>query len=209
MVFIPFEGNLRSMESDEDLLRRLRGGDEQAFTSLVTSYNGSMLRLARAFVPSSAVAEEVVQETWLAMLRGLAGFEGRSTLRTWLLSILINKARTAGVREQRSVPVADAGPAVDQSRFGVDGAWADPPERWVEEADDRIVAAKFVGRLGEAIDGLPPRQREIVLLRDVEGLSSEDVCSVLEISEANQRVLLHRGRSRLRQALEDEFREVR
>jgi RNA polymerase sigma-70 factor (ECF subfamily) len=197
------------MESDEDLLRRLRGGDEQAFASLVTSYSGSMLRLARAFVPNTAVAEEVVQETWLAALRGLAGFQGRSTLKTWLLGILINKARTAGAREQRSVPVADAGPAVDRSRFGVDGAWTEPPERWVEAADDRIVAAKLAGRLHEAIDDLPPRQREIVVLRDVEGLSSEDVCSVLEISDANQRVLLHRGRSRLRQALEDEFREVR
>jgi RNA polymerase sigma-70 factor, ECF subfamily len=197
------------MESDEELLRRLRGGDEQAFASLVTSYSGSMLRLARGFVPSSAVAEEVVQETWLAALRGLAGFQGRSTLKTWLLGILINKARTAGAREQRSVPMADAGPAVDRARFGVDGAWTDPPERWVEAADDRLVAAKLVGRLHEAIDDLPPRQREIVVLRDVEGLSSEDVCSVLEISEANQRVLLHRGRSRLRQALEDEFREVR
>jgi RNA polymerase sigma-70 factor (ECF subfamily) len=105
--------------------------------------------------------------------------------------------------------MADAGPAVDRSRFGVDGAWTEPPERWVEAADDRIVAAKLAGRLHEAIDDLPPRQREIVVLRDVEGLSSEDVCSVLEISDANQRVLLHRGRSRLRQALEDEFREVR
>ena len=197
------------MESDEELLRRLRGGDEQAFASLVTSYSGSMLRLARAFVPNTAVAEEVVQETWLAALRGLAGFQGRSTLKTWLLGILINKARTAGAREQRSMPMADAGPAVDRSRFGVDGAWTEPPERWVEAADDRIVAAKLAGRLHEAIDDLPPRQREIVVLRDVEGLSSEDVCSVLEISDANQRVLLHRGRSRLRQALEDEFREVR
>ena len=203
------ESSLPAMESDEDLLRRLRGGDEQAFASLVTSYSGSMLRLARAFVPNTAVAEEVVQETWLAALRGLAGFQGRSTLKTWLLGILINKARTAGAREQRSVPVADAGPAVDRSRFGVDGAWTEPPERWVEAADDRIVAAKLAGRLHEAIDDLPPRQREIVVLRDVEGLSSEDVCSVLEISDANQRVLLHRGRSRLRQALEDEFREVR
>jgi RNA polymerase sigma-70 factor (ECF subfamily) len=197
------------MESDEELLRRLRGGDEQAFASLVTSYSGSMLRLARAFVPNTAVAEEVVQETWLAALRGLASFQGRSTLKTWLLGILINKAKTAGAREQRSMPMADAGPAVDRSRFGVDGAWTEPPERWVEAADDRIVAAKLAGRLHEAIDDLPPRQREIVVLRDVEGLSSEDVCSVLEISDANQRVLLHRGRSRLRQALEDEFREVR
>jgi RNA polymerase sigma-70 factor, ECF subfamily len=200
---------MEALESDEELLRRLRGGDERAFASLVTAYNGSMLRLARAFVPSRAVAEEVVQETWLAALRGLAGFEGRSTLRTWLLGILVNKAKTAAAREQRSVPVPDAGPAVDQSRFGVDGAWSDPPERWVEAADDRLVAAKLVGRLAEAIDDLPPRQREIVVLRDVEGLSSADVCSVLEISEANQRVLLHRGRSRLRQALEDEFREAR
>jgi RNA polymerase sigma-70 factor (ECF subfamily) len=190
------------MESDVELLRRLRAGDEQAFVALVERYNGSMLRLALSFVPSRAVAEEVVQDTWLAVLRGLAAFEGRSSLRTWIFTILVNRARTTGTREQRSIPVADAGPVVDASRFGPNGAWSAPPESWIEEAEDRIEAGKLADLLRTAIDGLPDRQREVVLLRDMEGMSSADVCSVLAISEANQRVLLHRGRGKLRQALE-------
>jgi RNA polymerase sigma-70 factor, ECF subfamily len=156
-------------------------------------------------VPSHAVAEEVVQDTWLAVLRGLAGFEGRSSLQTWMFTILVNRARTTGSREQRTIPVADAGPVVDASRFGPDGAWSAPPEHWVEEAEDRIEAGKLAVLLRSAMDGLPPRQREVVLLRDVEGMSSAEVCSVLAISEANQRVLLHRGRGKLRQVLESEL----
>jgi RNA polymerase sigma-70 factor (ECF subfamily) len=193
------------MEPDVELLGRLRAGDEQAFVALVERYNGSMLRLASSFVPSRAVAEEVVQETWLALLRGLMAFEGRSSLKTWLFSILVNRARSAGVRESRSVPVADAGPVVDASRFGPSGAWSVPPEHWIEEAESRVDAAKLAGLLRPAIDGLPARQREVVLLRDVEGLTSAEVCTVLSISEANQRVLLHRGRGKLRQVLETEL----
>jgi RNA polymerase sigma-70 factor (ECF subfamily) len=193
------------MESDAELLRRLRAGDEQAFVALVERYNGSMLRLALSFVPSRAVAEEVVQDTWLAVLRGLAAFEGRSSLRTWIFTILVNRARTTGSREQRSIPVADAGPVVDASRFGPGGAWSTPPDHWIEEAEDRIEAGKLAALLKTAVDGLPARQREVVLLRDVEGMSSADVCSVLAISEANQRVLLHRGRGKLRQALETQL----
>jgi RNA polymerase sigma-70 factor (ECF subfamily) len=161
-----------------------------------------MLRLAQSFVSSQAVAEEVVQDTWVAMLRGLERFEERSSLRTWLFTILVNRARTTGVREARSVPVADAGPAVDASRFGPSGVWAVPPEHWTEEAENRIDAAKLSALLRVGLDGLPDRQREVVLLRDVEGLSSTEVCDVLAISEVNQRVLLHRGRSKLRQSLE-------
>jgi RNA polymerase sigma-70 factor, ECF subfamily len=198
-------GTLPAMESDAELLGRLRAGDERAFVALVERYNGSMLRLASSFVPSRAVAEEVVQETWLALLRGLAAFEGRSSLKTWLFSILVNRARSAGVRESRSVPVADAGPVVDASRFGPSGAWSVPPEHWIEEAESRVDAAKLAGLLRPAIDGLPARQREVVLLRDVEGLTSAEVCTVLSISEANQRVLLHRGRGKLRQVLETEL----
>jgi RNA polymerase sigma-70 factor (ECF subfamily) len=198
-------GTLPAMEPDAELLGRLRAGDEQAFVALVERYNGSMLRLASSFVPSRAVAEEVVQETWLALLRGLVAFEGRSSLKTWLFSILVNRARSAGVRESRSVPVADAGPVVDASRFGPSGAWSVPPEHWIEEAESRVDAAKLAGLLRPAIDGLPARQREVVLLRDVEGLTSAEVCTVLSISEANQRVLLHRGRGKLRQVLETEL----
>ena len=187
------------------LLGRLRDGDEQAFTELVQRYHPSMLRLAMSFVSSQAVAEEVVQDTWLAVLRGLNRFEERSSLRTWVFTILVNRARTTGVREARSVPVADPGPVVDASRFGPNGAWAVPPEPWAEEAENRIDAVKLSGLVRGGLDGLPGRQREVVVLRDVEGMSSAEVCEVLAISEANQRVLLHRGRSRLRQVLETEL----
>jgi RNA polymerase sigma-70 factor (ECF subfamily) len=196
---------LPTMESDEELLRRLRAGDEGAFVTLVERHNGPMLRLALSFVPSRAVAEEVVQDTWLAALRGLGAFESRSSLKTWLFTILVNRARTTGVREARSVPIGDAGPVVDASRFGPDGGWAVPPEHWIEDAEDRIDAVKLSDLLRVVLDTLPARQREVVLLRDVEELSSADVCEVLAISEANQRVLLHRGRAKLRQALESEL----
>jgi RNA polymerase sigma-70 factor (ECF subfamily) len=192
-------------ETDAELLGRLRAGDERAFVTLVRRHHAVMLRLAAGYVPSMAVAEEVVQDTWLGVLRGIGGFEGRSSVRTWLLAILVNRARTAGVRERRSVAIGDSVPAVDRSRFDATGHWAAPPERWVEEAENRVDAAKLAGRLRSAVGELPARQREVVLLRDVEGLSSEEVCSVLEISEGNQRVLLHRARSRLRQVLETDF----
>jgi RNA polymerase sigma-70 factor (ECF subfamily) len=196
------------MESDADLLLRLRSGDEQAFVTLVGRYHEPMLRLAVSFVPSRAVAEEVVQDTWLAVVRGLGGFEGRSSLRTWVFRILVNQARTTGTREHRSVPVADPKPAVDPSRFDASGSWADPPEHWIEAAEGRIEAGKLADRIRARIDELPARQRQVVILRDIEEMSSEEVCAVLAISDANQRVLLHRGRSRLRQLFEDEFREV-
>ena len=193
------------MEPDAELLRQLRAGDEQAFVTLVERYNGSMLRLAASFVPSRAVAEEVVQDTWLAVLRGLSAFQGRSSLRTWMFTILVNRARITGTREQRTIPFADTGPVVDASRFGPDGAWSAPPEHWIEEAEDRIEAEKLAQLLKALVGGLPERQREVVLLRDVEGMTSAEVCQVLAISEANQRVLLHRGRGRLRQLFETEL----
>lgn len=192
-----------------ELVGRLRAGDEQAFVTLVGRYHGSMLRLACTFVSSAAVAEEVVQDTWLGVVRGIGRFEGRSSLKTWLFRILVNRARTTGVRESRSVAIAEAEPAVDASRFDQTGHWASPPEHWVQDADDRLHAAMLADRIRLALVDLPARQRQVVTLRDVEELSSEEVCSVLEISEANQRVLLHRGRSRLRQALESEFGRVR
>jgi RNA polymerase sigma-70 factor, ECF subfamily len=198
-------GTLPGMDADTPLLLRLRAGDEQAFTILVERYQASLLRLALSFVSSRAVAEEVVQDTWLAVLRGLGRFEERSSLRTWMFTILVNRARTTGVREARSVPVADAGPVVDASRFGPSGGWATPPEHWIEEAENRVDAVKLSELLRGGLGQLPARQREAVLLRDVEGLSSAEVCQVLAISEANQRVLLHRGRSRLRQLLESEL----
>jgi len=193
------------MDADASLLQRLKDGDEEAFAAMVARYHSSMVRLAASFVASQAVAEEVAQDTWLVVLRSLNRFEERSSLRTWLFSILVNRARSTGTREARSTPVADAGPAVDASRFGPSGGWAVPPEHWIEEAESRIDAAKLSGLLRSGLDSLPGRQREVVLLRDVEGLSSAEVCDVLAISEANQRVLLHRGRSKLRQLLESKL----
>jgi RNA polymerase sigma-70 factor, ECF subfamily len=192
-------------DADADLLAALRAGDEQAFVALVRRHHSAMLRLAMGYVPSAAIAEEVVQDAWLGVLRGIDGFEGRSTLRTWLLRIVVNRARTAGLRERRTIAVPDPEPAVDPSRFDASGSWASPPEHWAQEAHDRLRAAAITARLRVAVGELPPRQRDVVMLRDVEGLSSGEVCSVLDISEANQRVLLHRGRSRLRQVLETEF----
>ena len=192
-------------DADAELVARLRAGDEQAFVALVARHHAAMLRVAGSFVPNAAIAEEVVQDTWLGVLRGIDGFEGRSSFRTWLLRILVNRARSTGVREHRSVAVGDAGPAVDRSRFDASGAWMSPPQHWVEDSDDRLLAEGLADQLQAALDELPARQREVVVLRDVDGLSGREVCDVLEISEANQRVLLHRGRSHLRQALESEL----
>jgi len=197
-------------DTDERLLDQLRRGDEQAFAILVHRYRESMLRIAVGYVPGRAVAEEVVQDTWLAVLRGMSMFEGRSSVRTWVFRILVNRARSAGMRERRAVPLGeDLQPTVDQSRFDASGAWIAPPEQWVDQVEDRLVAEKMANRIRTAIMELPARQREVVTLRDIEGLASVEVCSVLEITEANQRVLLHRGRSRLRQVLEAEFGRVR
>jgi RNA polymerase sigma-70 factor, ECF subfamily len=197
-------------DTDAELLGQLRAGDELAFVTLVQRHHDAMLRLACSFVPNVAVAEEVVQDTWLGVLRGIGGFEGRSSFRTWMFRILVNRARTTGARERRTVAVGDsgavddAGAAVPASRFDASGAWLSPPERWIEEVEDRLEAGKLAGLIRTAIGGLPDRQRQVVTLRDIEGLGSEEVCSVLDISETNQRVLLHRARSRLRQAIETE-----
>jgi RNA polymerase sigma-70 factor, ECF subfamily len=196
-------------DRDAELLDRVRAGDEQAFATLVGRYQATLLTIAAGYVPSRAVAEEVVQDTWFGVLRGLGGFEGRSSFRTWLLRILVNRARTAGTRERRSVAVRDMAPVVDQSRFDPTGHWSAPPELWLEHLDDQVMAAKMAARVRLAIGELPARQREVVQLRDVDGLTSEEVCGVLEISHANQRVLLHRGRSKLRQVLESEFGSAR
>jgi RNA polymerase sigma-70 factor (ECF subfamily) len=194
-----------TIDADLELVARLRAGDEQAFVELVARHHAAMLRLARSFVPSTAVAEEVVQDAWLGVLRGIDGFAGRSSFRTWLLRILVNRATSTGMRERRSVAVGDAAPVVDRARFDATGAWMAPPTHWVEDSDDRLLAQGLSDEIQAALDGLPARQREVVVLRDVDGLSGHEVCEVLEISEANQRVLLHRGRSHLRQALESEL----
>ncbi|HMD57128.1 MAG TPA: RNA polymerase sigma factor [Solirubrobacteraceae bacterium] len=198
-------GGHELVDPDDELLQALRRGEEAAFLTLVGRHQGMLLRIARSFVSSPAIAEEVVQDTWLGVLRGIDGFAGRSTFRTWLLRILVNRARTTGVIEDRSVAIGDAAPVIDASRFDASGAWASPPQHWVEDVDDRLLAESLAERIDTALAELPVRQREVVMLRDVDGLSSQEVCDALGISEGNQRVLLHRGRSRLREALEMEL----
>jgi len=191
--------------SDEDLVRRLRAGDETAFSELVRAYHPSMVRLAQTFVPSRAIAEEVAQDAWVAVLKGLDRFEGRSSLKTWIFHILANRARSTGVREQRTTPVdlGDEG-SVDRRRFDEAGGWSDPPAHWSDEIVERLSSGPFFAQVQAAVARLPDGQRAVVTLRDLDGLSSKEVCDVLGISEANQRVLLHRGRSRIRATFEDE-----
>jgi RNA polymerase sigma-70 factor, ECF subfamily len=189
----------------------LRDGDEETFRRLVKEYGPSMLRVARMYVSSRAVAEEVVQETWLAVLNGIGAFEGRSSLKTWIFRILTNIAKTRGQREGRSIPFSavvgdESEPAVDPERFlGEDsrfpGHWAAPPRAWGPE--DRLLAAETMAVVEEAIAALPPSQAIVITMRDVEGFDAEEARNALDISETNQRVLLHRARSKVRQALED------
>ncbi|MBI4161344.1 MAG: RNA polymerase sigma factor [Acidobacteria bacterium] len=209
----PASGTLRASPEDRALVNQLLAGDESAFATFVGRYHNHLLRLALFFVSDSATAEEVVQETWLGLLRGLRSFEGRSSLKTWLFRILVNQARTRGAREGRrralSAPV-EAGdppePAVDPHRFGPNGAWVKPPRPWAGRSpEDRVLQGEALVVLRKAISELPPNQRAVVTLRDLEELTSEEVCNALDISETNQRVLLHRGRSRLRRALEQHF----
>jgi RNA polymerase sigma-70 factor (ECF subfamily) len=193
-------------DEDAPLLDALRAGDEQAFAALVDRYGPSLLRLARLHVSSRAVAEEVVQETWLAVLTGIERFEGRSSLKTWLFRILTNKAKTRGQREGRTLPFSSFASdgdedqtAVAVERFARGGAWATPPRGVPEE---RLLAAEARARVEQAISALPANQRAVITLRDVEGLSAEEACNVLDLSETNQRVLLHRARAKVRSALE-------
>jgi RNA polymerase sigma-70 factor (ECF subfamily) len=196
-------------DPDSELVSRMRAGDEGAFAELAGKYQGAMLSTARGYVPSGAVAEEVVQDAWIGVLRGIGRFECRSSFRTWLFRILVNRAISAGTRERRSIPMDDMGPVVDASRFDAGGNWKVPPEPWADQVDDKVIAAKIAARILAAIDELPLQQREVVTLRDVQGLSSEEVCTVLDISNGNQRVLLHRGRSKLREVIGSEFGSIR
>ena len=194
------------MPNDAELVARLQAGDEAAFVTLVERYHAPLLRLAQAFVPNRAVAEEVVQEAWLGVVRGIERFEGRSSLKTWLFRIVINRARTAGVRERREPPtLAEREPAVPPDRFNAKGQWTQPPAAWADEADDRIAARQTLRQIAGFLDQIPAAQRQVVLMRDFEGLPPHEVCDALGISEANQRVLLHRGRSRIRSMLEREM----
>jgi RNA polymerase sigma-70 factor, ECF subfamily len=211
--------SLVGADPDAALVERLRAGEQSAFAELVARYSGAVMRLARVYVPSTAVAEEVVQETWVGVLRGLERFERWSSFRTWLFQIALNQARTRGERERRTIPfaslaereVADDAPAVDADRFlGADHDrwphhWATPPRRWEELPDRHLESEEAMARVRAAIAQLPPAQRTVITLRDIEGWESSEVCNALEISETNQRVLLHRARSRVRSDLESYF----
>jgi RNA polymerase sigma-70 factor (ECF subfamily) len=198
--------------ADEPVVAALRAGDERAFASLVDGWASSMLRHARYHVPTDSAAEEVVQETWLAVLQGLDGFRGHSTFRTWVFRILVNQAKTRGMRDRRTVPFAslasdDSGPAVDPSRFQgpherYPGGWRELPQEWPEQV---ALSNEVHEVVRDALDTLPPRQRAVVSLRDLAGHSAEEVSSLLEITTGNQRVLLHRGRSVVRAHLERYF----
>ncbi len=194
---------------ERGLLERLRAGDRAAFASLVARHGGALLRLAMAFVKDRPLAEEIVQDTWLAALDGIDGFEGRAALRTWLFHIVANKARTRIAREGRSVPFSalsgseGGDPAVDPDRFEQGGMWKDPPGPWSEENPERLAqGVETRAAIEAAIAALPEAQRAVITLRDVEGLETEEICNLLGVTVSNQRVLLHRARSKVRQALE-------
>jgi len=201
-------------EEERRLLEGLRAGDQAAFATLLDRHGAAMLRVARMYVRDRAAAEEVVQETWLAVLQGIERFEGRSSVKTWLFRILANRAKTRGVREARSSPfsalaeAAEGEPAVEPERFHrrghpEAGGWDAPPRPWETLPEERLLSQETLRLVSEAIEALPPTQREVIRLRDVEGWSAEEVCAALDLTDGNQRVLLHRARSRVRDALED------
>jgi RNA polymerase sigma-70 factor (ECF subfamily) len=202
---------------DAAAIAGLRARDERVFADLMRMYNASLLRVAQIYVATRTVAEDVVQETWIGVLNGIDRFEGRSSLKTWIFRILTNIAKTRGQRERRTVPLSSLErpdgvpePAVDPTRFlpldheRAPGHWAVKPGPWPEE---RLLAQETLGIVEAAIEGLPPAQRAVISLRDLDGWSAEETRNALEITETNQRVLLHRARSKVRQALEDYFME--
>jgi RNA polymerase sigma-70 factor (ECF subfamily) len=210
-------GDLERVLADDRLtLRALRAGDERVFRELVARYQPSLVRVAQIYVGARAVAEEVAQDTWLGVLKGLDRFEERSSLRTWIFRILTNIAKTRAQREGRTIPLSaleDPGrvpePAVEPDRF-LDaeharwpGHWAAKPSSWAGLPEERLLAGETRGVVEAAIEALPASQRAVITLRDVQGWASEDVCNALGVSETNQRVLLHRARSKVRKALED------
>jgi len=209
----------REPAAEDELLARLRAGDEAAFAGLVDAWSRPLLRVARGYVSTDASAQEVVQDTWLAVVRGLDAFEGRSSLQTWVYRILINTAKSRGVRERRVLLVAsfgpqeETGPTVDPARFrGADEEWAHhwtaegAPTRWDGDPVAGALRGEIRALLDQALSALPERQRVVVVLRDVEGRGPEEVCEVLGLTAENQRVLLHRGRAKVRAALEDYYR---
>ena len=200
--------------TDDALLERLRAGDEDAFGVLLDGWSGGMVRLARSFVSTDESAADVVQETWLAVIEGIDRFEGRSSLKTWVYRILTNTAKRRGVREHKVVPMSsvdDSGPTVDPSRFRpagdpFPGHWWDFPPAW-PSPEQGLLTAEVRTHLTDALAELPERQRLVVVLRDIEGCPYDEVCELLGITPANQRVLLHRARAFLRGKLEEYYRQ--
>lgn len=199
-----------SPDSEEALVRRLLDRDEEAFVALVDDWHSTMVRIARTFVPTDAIAEEVAQETWAALLEGLDTFGRRASLKTFVFTVLTNRAKTRGERERRSTPMSamfteevDAEDSTLVDRFGADGMWSKPPTSWGSESPEALAERSEMMKLvGEAVETLAPGQRAVFLLHDVEGLDSQAVCNALSISETNQRVLLHRARTKVRLELE-------
>ena len=183
----------------------MRAGDERAFELLVARYDGGLRRVARTFVRTRSAVDDVVQETWLGVLRGLHAFEGRSSLRTWIFSILVNQARSRAKRDARSLPFSalepDAGPTVDPAAFGGDGRWASAPARLDGDPESGLLSGELRAHLLRAVEALSDEQRAVITLRDLVGCSAMEVCELLDISDGNQRVLLHRARTRVRLAL--------
>ena len=186
-----------AVDEEAALVHRLRAGDEAAFAELVLRYQSRLLRLAEATVGRRAVAEEVTQETWLAVVRGVERFEGRSSFKTWLFHILLNRARSAARREWRAGRPDEA----VEERFDASGAWADPPPPWSDRVEDRLVAQQLASRVHDLLPQLPEAQRQVLVLRDLEGLPAGEVATLLGVTDGHQRVLLHRARARLRQLL--------
>ncbi len=193
------------VDMEDAFVQRLRGGEQEAYEVLLARYDAPLRQAARSFVRTPTAVEEVVQETWLAVVKGIEGFEGRSTLQTWLFRILVNRARSRSVRDARQVTFSalegDELPAVDPIAFGEDGRWRSAPARLEFDPESRLLTHELRSELVSAIDGLPGQQRIVVTLRDVVGLSAREVCEMLEITEVNQRVLLHRGRAHTRARL--------
>lgn len=198
--------------TDDAVLERLLAGDEAAFSELVRAHHASLLRLALTFVSDHGAAEEVVQDTWLGVLKGLKSFEGRASLKTWIFRILVNRARTRGARDGRMVNFSALEDPEDEGmtlldRFSAEGRWEHPPAMWHEQnPEDLLLKGETLNCLEDAIASLAPNQRAVVTLRDVNGLDAQEVCNILGITETNQRVLLHRGRTRVRAALENHLK---
>lgn len=197
--------------ADRALIDRIKAGDEAAFLGLVRLHQAAMVRVAMRYCRSRSVAEEVVQETWMALLDSIDRFDGRASLKTWIYRILVNRSISRGKRERRTVPLSGLAPegddpVVDPSRFAADGSWAEPPLSWGTRPDRPADDAEIRAQVMAAMAKLPERQALVMALRDVQGMETPEICELLDITENNARVLLHRARAKVRNLLEDYYR---